>query len=194
MRILQFAFGSGAENPFLPHNYERQTVVYLGTHLNDEYTVAVRHTLLTTEEIGTYTSETEAQEIDARNAQVKAEAEALYNEWVNGGASEEAFIQMAKEHSEDGSASNGGLYTGVYMGQMVEAFQDWCFDESRQPGDHGIVETEYGYHIMYFVENEGLKYLSDIRTALESQKYNEYLTELGEKYETVVNDKAASRV
>jgi len=169
-------------------------VVYLGTHLNDEYTVAVRHTLLTTEEIGTYTSETEAQEIDARNAQVKAEAEALYNEWVNGGASEEAFIQMAKEHSEDGSASNGGLYTGVYMGQMVEAFQDWCFDESRQPGDHGIVETEYGYHIMYFVENEGLKYLSDIRTALESQKYNEYLTELGEKYETVVNAKAASRV
>ena len=35
MRILQFAFGSGAENPFLPHNYERQTVVYLGTHDND---------------------------------------------------------------------------------------------------------------------------------------------------------------
>ena len=132
-------------------------VVYLGSHLNDEYTVSVRHTLLTTEEIGTYTSETEAQEIEARNAQVKAEAEALYTEWVNGGASEEAFIQMAKDHSEDGNASTGGLYSGVYMGQMVEAFQDWCFDESRQPGDHGIVETEFGYHIMYFVENEGLK-------------------------------------
>lgn len=35
MRILQFAFGSGAGNPFLPHNYERDTVVYLGTHDND---------------------------------------------------------------------------------------------------------------------------------------------------------------
>ena len=167
-------------------------VVYLGSHLNDEYTVSVRHTLLTTEEIGTYTSETEAQEIEARNAQVKAEAEALYTEWVNGGASEEAFIQMAKDHSEDGNASTGGLYSGVYMGQMVEAFQDWCFDESRQPGDHGIVETEYGYHIMYFVENEGLKYLSDIRAALESEKYNEYLTELNEVYEVDVNTKAVS--
>ena len=167
-------------------------VVYLGSHLNDEYTVSVRHTLLTTEEIGTYTSETEAQEIEARNAQVKAEAEALYNEWVAGGASEEAFIQMAKDHSEDGNASTGGLYSGVYMGQMVEAFQDWCFDESRQPGDHGIVETEFGYHIMYFVENEGLKYLSDIRAALESEKYNEYLTELNEVYEVDVNTKAVS--
>ncbi len=167
-------------------------VVYLGSHLNDEYTVAVRHTLLTTEEIGTYTSETEAQEIDARNAQVKAEAEALYNEWVAGGASEEAFIQMAKDHSEDGNASTGGLYSGVYMGQMVEAFQDWCFDESRQPGDHGIVETEYGYHIMYFVENEGLKYRSDIQSTLQSEKYNEYLTELNEVYEVDVNTKAVN--
>jgi len=35
MRILQFAFGSGANNPYLPHNYERNTVVYTGTHDND---------------------------------------------------------------------------------------------------------------------------------------------------------------
>jgi len=35
MRILQFAFGSGPDNPYLPHNYERETVVYTGTHDND---------------------------------------------------------------------------------------------------------------------------------------------------------------
>ena len=35
MRILQFAFGSDAQNPFLPHNYGRDTVVYLGTHDNN---------------------------------------------------------------------------------------------------------------------------------------------------------------
>jgi 4-alpha-glucanotransferase len=35
MRILQFAFDSGPENRFLPHNYERNTVVYTGTHDND---------------------------------------------------------------------------------------------------------------------------------------------------------------
>jgi 4-alpha-glucanotransferase len=35
MRILQFAFGGAVENRFLPHNYERNTVVYTGTHDND---------------------------------------------------------------------------------------------------------------------------------------------------------------
>ena len=34
---------------------------------------------------------------------------------------------------------------------MVESFNDWMFDESRKEGDHAIVETEIGHHIMYFV-------------------------------------------
>ncbi|MEI6067084.1 MAG: 4-alpha-glucanotransferase [Methylococcaceae bacterium] len=35
MKILQFAFGSGSDNPYLPDNYERNCVVYTGTHDND---------------------------------------------------------------------------------------------------------------------------------------------------------------
>jgi 4-alpha-glucanotransferase len=35
MRVLQFAFGDDATNPYLPHNYDRDTVVYTGTHDND---------------------------------------------------------------------------------------------------------------------------------------------------------------
>lgn len=35
MRVLQFAFGGAPEHRFLPHTYERQTVVYTGTHDND---------------------------------------------------------------------------------------------------------------------------------------------------------------
>lgn len=35
MKILQFAFNSGPENPFLPHNYNNNCVVYTGTHDND---------------------------------------------------------------------------------------------------------------------------------------------------------------
>lgn len=35
MRILQFAFGGAVENRFLPHHYERNTIVYTGTHDND---------------------------------------------------------------------------------------------------------------------------------------------------------------
>jgi 4-alpha-glucanotransferase len=35
MRVLQFAFGGGSDNNYLPHNYEPNTVVYGGTHDNN---------------------------------------------------------------------------------------------------------------------------------------------------------------
>ena len=36
MKVLQFAFGAGPVDPFLPHNYDSpQWVVYTGTHDND---------------------------------------------------------------------------------------------------------------------------------------------------------------
>jgi 4-alpha-glucanotransferase len=35
MKILQFAFGSDAGNPYLPHNHRVDSVVYTGTHDND---------------------------------------------------------------------------------------------------------------------------------------------------------------
>ena len=37
---------------------------------------------------------------------------------------------------------------------MVTEFNDWCFDESRQYGDTGLVRTTYGYHVMFFVAGE----------------------------------------
>jgi len=84
-----------------------------------------------------------------------AEAEALLKKWQEGEATEESFSLLAGEFTEDpGSQSSGGLYTYVYEGKMVPAFNDWCFDESRKYGDTGIVQTNYGYHIMYFVSGE----------------------------------------
>ena len=35
MKILQFAFDSGPDNPYLPHNHRRSCVVYTGTHDNN---------------------------------------------------------------------------------------------------------------------------------------------------------------
>ncbi len=35
MKILQFAFGGNSDNPYLPDNYEKNCVVYTGTHDND---------------------------------------------------------------------------------------------------------------------------------------------------------------
>jgi 4-alpha-glucanotransferase len=35
MKVLQFAFGSGPDNPYLPHNHVRDCAIYTGTHDND---------------------------------------------------------------------------------------------------------------------------------------------------------------
>ncbi len=38
MKILQFAFDSGASNPYLPHNHVKHGIVYTGTHDNNTTT------------------------------------------------------------------------------------------------------------------------------------------------------------
>jgi 4-alpha-glucanotransferase len=43
MKVLQFAFSTDASDKFLPHNYERNFVVYTGTHDNDTTVGWYRH-------------------------------------------------------------------------------------------------------------------------------------------------------
>jgi parvulin-like peptidyl-prolyl isomerase len=57
------------------------------------------------------------------------------------------FAELAMEYSEDISASNGGDVGFVERGKMVREFEDAVF--SLKAGQvSGIVETEYGYHII----------------------------------------------
>ena len=96
---------------------------------------------------------------DAEKKKAYDEAKTLYDQWVAGGATEEGFIALVKDNSDDpGSSSNGGLYENVYGGQMVEAFDAWLFDANRKDGDHAIVETEIGHHLMYFVGEQDNTY------------------------------------
>ena len=93
---------------------------------------------------------------DAEWEACRQKAQAIYSQWLAGEKTEASFGALANEKSEDqnGQVTNGGIYTDVYKGQMVEEFDAWCFDSSRKPGDHGMVKTVYGYHVMYFVGSE----------------------------------------
>ncbi|MBE6820740.1 MAG: hypothetical protein E7516_06785 [Ruminococcaceae bacterium] len=68
---------------------------------------------------------------------------------------EDAFSKMVTENTADtASAETGGLYENIRISDnYVENFEKWSFDPARKAGDTGIVETEYGYHIMYFVSD-----------------------------------------
>lgn len=142
--------------------------------LEDYNTIDIRH-ILVQPEAGTLTAEDEGYEaeVEELNAAAKARAEELYAQWKAGEATEESFAALAMAESTDGSKYVGGLYTNVAQGQMVATFNDWCFDESRESGDTGIVESDYGYHIMYFV-GENLPYWQSL--VVTDLKSNDYLT------------------
>ena len=95
---------------------------------------------------------------EAAMADAKAEAESILETYLAGEQTEEAFAALAQEHSAD-NAEEGGLYENITPNMMVDTFDAWCYDVTRQPGDTGIVETEYGYHVMYFV-GSGMSYLN----------------------------------
>ena len=113
--------------------------------------INVRH-ILVAPEGGTYDSSTGNTTYTAEEiAAARVEAEALLKQWQDGKATEDTFASLATELTDDpGSQETGGLYENVYPGQMVTTFNDWCFDSARQVGDTGIVETDYGCHVMYF--------------------------------------------
>ena len=128
-------------------------VLFHSRSRNDYHTVSVRHILVSDE--------------DTANDVLK--------QYTDGEQTEDAFAALAVANSTDSNASSGGLYTDIYRGQMVSEFEDWCFDSSRQPGDTGIVQTSYGYHVMYFVStNENPYWYVQAETSLKSSAYNEW--------------------
>lgn len=124
-------------------------------------TVSVRHILFSNSDM-----QTGEKLSDDEIAQKEKDAKAVLDEWSKGDKTEDSFAALATEHTEDsGSAQTGGLYSNVRPGRMVPEFDQWIFDKNRKAGDTEIVETDYGYHVMYFVANDGQYYDATIRNS-----------------------------
>jgi len=168
-------------------------VMFKDRALETYNTIDVRHCLLATSTVSNIVDEftgeidheaTAAAQADS-DAEIYAEAESLLNAWIADGATEEGFIAMANDRSEDGAVD--GLYEMVTKGKMVEAFENWCFDESRKPGDYGIVQTPYGYHLMYFVGENEPEWKSSAKSLVLQDEYTKIYNANVEKYPIVRN-------
>lgn len=127
----------------------------LYSYLYEDYltTVDVRHILLQPEGGTTdITGKTTYTEEQWQACYEKAQN--LLNLYLSGNKTEAEFAELAKTYTADGNASVGGIYMDVPLNYMVEPFEKWIFDESRQVGDTDIVKTDFGYHIMYFVHRD----------------------------------------
>lgn len=153
-------------------------------------TVDVRHILIkaeTTDEDETDENGSPIPTEEAMNA-AKEEAQKLLDEFNAGDKTEDAFAALAEANSDDpGSSSNGGLYTNVRKGAMVESFDSWIFDESRQAGDTGLVENtnsgQQGWHVMYYVGQNVPYWQVTATSSLKSADMSDWLEQLQEGYE-----------
>ena len=123
-------------------------IMFLSRNDNHYQLVDVRHILIPA------LADENDQFTEEALATAKAEAERIYALWQEN-PTEDNFAALAEEYSQDeGSMTNGGLYREVYQDYMVEEFNDFLFNEGKQPGDTGIVYgsngSYAGYHIMYF--------------------------------------------
>ena len=57
-------------------------------------------------------------------------------------------------NSDDSNSTEGGLYVDISKDVMVDEFEEWCLDENRKYGDHALIKTVYGYHLMFYVDGE----------------------------------------
>lgn len=168
----------------------KYTVVYFIERAMDDYKLRdVRHILI----LGDKDSDSKVSDEEYEAAKTKAQE--LLDQYNNGKKTEETFAKLATDNTEDpGSKENGGLYEDVYKGYMVQEFEDWLFDETRKIGDTGLVKSDYGYHVMYFV-GEGDRYCDYVaENTLKSDKYNSQIEDIEKGYNTEIFENEIEKI
>jgi len=174
-RVLESTTGSGDDE--IVNGY--YVVMFHGRNENKNYLANVRH-LLVKFEGGTKDKDGNTVYSDAEKAKAKTEAEGYLKTWQEGEKTKESFIELVKKHSDDSSKETGGLYENITpASSYVPNFLKWSIDTSRQVGDAEVIETEYGYHVMYFDSFGDMTYRDTmINATMESEAYDKWFKEI----------------
>jgi peptidyl-prolyl cis-trans isomerase C len=85
----------------------------------------------------------------AAKKRARAEIDSVLKQIRSGGD----FAKLAQEHSQDGSAAQGGDLNYFMKGQMVPAFDKVAFE--LKPGQvSDVVTTQFGYHIIKVIDHK----------------------------------------
>jgi len=112
-----------------------------------------------------------------------AMAKGVYDQFVEGGATEGLLLELMEAHSDD--PTEGGLYEGITKSfadnKMYQEIEDWLFAPGRKAGDHELIQTDgLGYHIIFFV-GTGERYCDSLAEKDMMEKdYQEWIGNLAE--------------
>ena len=111
--------------------------------------------------------------------QAKAKADGLL---AQAQANAGMFMMLAMSNSDDSSAQQGGDLGFFGPGQMVKPFNDFAFNNPI--GKIGLVETEFGYHIIQVTDKQDAVKLATIAQKIEpSEATNDKIYTQATKFE-----------
>ncbi len=149
---------------------------------------SVRHILISAETTDASGNALSQDKIDANLAAAKTEADKLLQTWKDNGATEDAFVALVADNTDDtGSIQTGGLYDDVSASSnYVPEFKNWAINPVRKAGDVEIVKTEFGYHLMYFVSaSEYATWENAVREEMGSNDYSELIDGIVTDYDEI---------
>jgi peptidyl-prolyl cis-trans isomerase C len=122
----------------------------------------------------------------AAKQQARTKIDAILKQAKAGGD----FAKLAQEHSQDGSAAQGGDLNYFTREQMVPEFAKVAFE--LKPGEiSDVVETQFGYHIIK-VEAHGMMPFADVKPQLDKtlhqKKLRDTLDAMKESAKPVFNE------
>ena len=86
-------------------------------------------------------------------------ADDILAEWKSGAKTSDSFSALAKKYTQDDSTKDsGGLCENMQLDEMVAPFEKWAFAPERKPGDVGVIDSEFGSHVMYFASGNSTQW------------------------------------
>ncbi len=137
--------------------------------------------------------ETDADKLASAKTEALGKANAILDEFKNGNKTEDDFKALETKCLEDESAMEATAYYNVTKGYMVEEFENWIYGE-RTVGDCEIVETTYGYHIVYFIGDGLPAWKIDAKSGYISEIMTEYQEDLVETYKVTYDSEAMKKI
>ena len=63
---------------------------------------------------------------------------------------------------------------------MAPEFDQWIFADNRQPGDADVVETHFGFHVVYFIEVAAIDWEDRARIGLINTSLDQMIDQLAQ--------------
>ena len=125
------------------------------------------------------------------DAGAKTAADTIYAEFQND-ATEDNFAALAASDKYGDGKYEGGLIENADKGAIsgADAVDQWVFSADRKAGDCEIIHVDgKGYYIVYYSEGGLLKWQNTANTSLTTERYQEDLSDMSDKFAVDFSEK-----